>query len=162
MHERLISVASWGLAHLEGLIAALGLVFVGWQIRLQTRAEKEGLTHAYLPRYWEIDDCVRSPGIPEDERNYHLARYLRLTEDEFEAARLGWLPTHRWEVWHEWLCDDRFRDELSTRVDTVGPPEGECMHLRRCLGVGQPHTWADCPSFSKPRTRWTRLRTPRR
>ncbi|OLT25698.1 hypothetical protein BJF82_04905 [Kytococcus sp. CUA-901] len=150
------------MAHLEGLIAALGLVFVGWQIRLQTRAEKEGLTHAYLSRYWEIDDCVRSPGIPEHELNYHLARYLRLTEDEFEAARLGWLPTHRWEVWHEWLCDDRFRDELSTRVDTVGPPEGECMHLRRCLGVGQAHTWADCPSFSKPRTRWMRLRTPRR
>lgn len=150
MHEWLISVASWGLAHLEGLIAALGLIFVGWQVHLQTRAEKEALTHAYLSRYWEIDDALRTPRLKAYELAFHTARYLRLTQDEFEAARLGWLPAGRWKVWHEWLCSERFRDELERRFEATGAPADEFQYLRKCLEHRSGHSWTTCPSFSKP------------
>jgi hypothetical protein len=57
---------------------------------------------AYSVRFGAIDDELTMTDPASDPERYARLqkRYLKLREDEFDAARLRWLDPSQWAVWH--------------------------------------------------------------
>ena len=55
---------------------------------------------AYSARFWAIDDELTMTDPASDPGRYTRLqkRYLKLREDEFDAARLSWLDATQWAV----------------------------------------------------------------
>lgn len=72
-------------------VAVVGVVGGLMALRQGNRQQRLELGNLYIQRYWAIDDdLLRLPkGSPEHKQARH--RYLRLCDDEFEAARRGWV-----------------------------------------------------------------------
>lgn len=132
------------------LATTVGLVFAGWQLREQTRQKRLNLGQFYIERYWAIDDklLLATKGSPDHKQHRH--RYLRLFEDEFDAARLRWLDAGQWSVWHAYLDDPRQADLIAADLELCDPDEENFALLRSCLRQrrddGGPHSSKMCPA----------------
>src|SRR3954468_16244014 len=85
------------------VIAIVGLSLVGWQLREQRRAMRAEFGNLYIQRYWQIDDDLLLEAKGSDRHKQHRHRYLRLFEDEFDVALLGFLDGEQWRAWHSVL-----------------------------------------------------------
>jgi hypothetical protein len=94
-------LASWATAA-GAVIAAIGLLLTARQLKIQNRQHRLELGSLYINRFWSVDDeLTMADPASEPERYKRLRiRYLKLCEDEFDAARLGWLDPQQWAVWH--------------------------------------------------------------
>lgn len=91
--------ATWiGLGTL--VTAVVGLSLVAWQLRDQRRAMRAEFGNFYIQRYWAIDDAMLLEPKGTDDHRRQRHRYLRLFEDEFDVASLGFLDDEQWAVWH--------------------------------------------------------------
>ncbi|GAA3871151.1 hypothetical protein [Tessaracoccus defluvii] len=128
------------------LVATVGVVGGLLALRQANRQRRLDLGGLYLQRYWEIDDdLLRLPkGSPEHTRARH--RYLRLCEDEFEAARRGWLEPDQWNVWHAWLAEDAARAQVDVDLIACKAPVDRFLLLRECSSVSAQHSWKECPA----------------
>ncbi len=142
-----MDVPSWiGLGTL--LTAAVGLALVGWQLREQRRALRADFGNLYIQRYWEIDDALLLEPKDTERHRRHRHRYLRLFEDEFDVAGLGFLDAQQWRAWHSILDEPKamalVRDDLRT-CDEAGE---RFQNLRACIAQrdaeGRPHDIASC------------------
>ncbi len=116
------------------LLAAAGLI-------AQARQRKFGLAQIYIQRYWDLDDLKRlDPG-----QNAHTISYLRLCEDEYEVARLGWIDSGVWRVWH---------DGIRAGIKYLDIPDTEYALIRRCHDQGSGHRAHKCQSLDG--TPWLR------
>lgn len=124
------------------LAVAIGGVAGGlFTLRQGNRQRLLELGSFYIQRYWAIDDdLLRFPKGSEDHRHARH-RYLRLCEDEFEAARRGWLDKHQWEIWHEWISRS---NGILGDLDVCDPDKDSFEHVRACLDTGGEHAWANC------------------
>lgn len=61
----------------------------------------------YIERYWNIDDALLIEPKDEELHRHHRHRYIRLFEDEFDVANLGFLDARQWEAWHSLLDDPK-------------------------------------------------------
>lgn len=93
-------------------IAVVGVGFGLWQLGQATKHRKLELGSLYIQRFWQIDDDLLRSATGSSEHNQARHRYVRLCEDEFEAARRGWLELGQWRAWHEWLTDPRQQGSL--------------------------------------------------
>lgn len=130
------------------LAATVGLFFAGWQLREQTRQKRLNLGQFYIERYWSIDDQLLLATKGASDHRQHRHRYLRLFEDEFDAARLKWLDAEQWTVWHAYL-DNPQQAELVADDLAICDPEGQnFVLLRTCLhqraNDGRPHRSKTC------------------
>jgi hypothetical protein len=81
------------------LIAAFGVPALFVQMRLQLQQRKLELGNFYIQRYWEIDDAMlTAPPKRTDSHRHKPHRYLRLCEDEYDAASYGWLDPMHWKI----------------------------------------------------------------
>jgi len=114
------------------LIAAGGL----WA---QTRARKFELALVYVQQYWKIQEAFLIEG-----RGTHVTpneqRYLRLCEDEFDAARQGWIDVSVWRIWHDGMrCEVKSRDLDASDYDQLQSCTEQNDHeATKCPGLGQP------------------------
>jgi hypothetical protein len=83
-------LASWATAA-GAVIAAIGLLLTARQLKIQNRQHRLELGGLYINRFWSVDDeLTMADPASEPERYKRLKRrYLKLCEDEFDAARLG-------------------------------------------------------------------------
>lgn len=111
------------------------------------------LGNLYIKRYWEIDDdlLILPKGSPEHKRARH--RYLRLCEDEFEAASRGWLDEKQWVVWHEWLTRAKAHDILRKDLSLCSSDPADFERVQGCLGSGVNHSWPSCQARLSPAAR---------
>lgn len=111
------------------------------------------LGNLYIKRYWEIDDdlLILPKGSPEHTRARY--RYLRLSEDEFEAASRRWLDKKQWVVWHEWLTQPKAQDKLREDLSRCSSDPADFDRLQRCLRSGVNHSWSSCQARRPPATR---------
>ena len=101
------------------LIAAGGL----WA---QTRARKFELALVYIQQYWKIEQDL----LVEDHSSGEtpsVRRYLRLCEDEFDAARQGWIDVSIWRIWH---------DGMRSQVRDLKLDVADYAQLKRCIDQG--------------------------
>lgn len=126
------------------LVAAVGVTLGVPQLRQGNRQQLLELGSLYIQRYWQIDDdLLRLPkGSPEHTHARH--RYLRLCEDEIEAARNGWLDQKQWRVWHSWLARKGAQDQLRLDLEACDRDSSGFEHVRRCLASGPDHEWTHC------------------
>jgi hypothetical protein len=118
------------------LIAAAGLF-------AQSRARKWGLAQVYIERYWAVDEFFLQEGcLGPDSAN--ALRYLRLCEDEFDAARQGWIDVAIWRAWHE---------GIQSEVNERGLDFSKYDSLKRCMDQGD-HIPTKCDGLGK--TGWRR------
>lgn len=124
-----------GLGTLTTAVVGLGLVNL--QLRAQRRATKAELGNLYVQRYWTIDDDLLLEPKESPKHKQHRHRYLRLFEDEFEAARLDFLDDKQWAVWHSVLDDQATADRVVEDLAVCDPEQGQFQHLRACIAQRQ-------------------------
>lgn len=125
-------------------IASIGVSGGLWALR-QTRKQRQiELAMLYLQRYWQIDDDLLrfSKGSVDHRQARH--RYLRLCEDEFEAARLKTFDRLTWETWHGWLARPESVVKLKGDLEICDPGENYFSHLRACVASRPGHKWKEC------------------
>lgn len=121
-------------------LAAVGALWVTWrQRRIET-----GLR--YLERYWKIDeDLIASPKVSKRHIQDRY-RYLRLCEDQFDAASRTWIDPGQWRVWHSWLATAATQEQLKEDLRAVKQAgHGGFDALQRCLWESGGHAWRRCP-----------------
>ncbi|PWJ26231.1 hypothetical protein ATK17_2378 [Branchiibius hedensis] len=148
--------------------AVVALFFTARQIRHQAEQTKyqaqqtqhqvrDQLLHAgafYIERYWAIDDDLLFTNEGDDDHARHEFRYLRLCEDELEAARHEWLDRSQWKVWHdEVFGTEEFAALTSKRLVSCRstPGENDFQLLRLCTTQTRDrgaHTWESCQAAS--------------
>jgi len=147
-----MEIASLAIAGFGVLIAAVGVPLLYAQLRLQNRQRKLELGNFYIQRFWEIDDAMlREPkGTDSHRRERH--RYLRLCEDEYDAARYGWLDRLHWSIWHEWLTSTKGASNLRSDLEACDPEENGFPSIRACLAQlkneTQPHSVEACEALT--------------
>lgn len=130
------------------LMTALSVFFLGVQLRLQARQRRLDLGMFYVERFWTIDDGVIMSGDDPSGAAVHRCRYLRLTEDEFDAQRLGSLDDRMWQVWHATFSSTGGRDELMAALTVTQADESDYVHIRACLQAPVGHSPSSCPGTS--------------
>jgi len=124
--------ATWiGLGTL--VAAVVGLSLVGWQLREQRIAMQAEFGNLYIQRYWNIDDDLLLTLKGSEEHRRHRHRYLRLFEDEFDVASLGFLNRQQWRAWHSVLDGQKALDRVKDDLAVCNPDEDEFERLRACI-----------------------------
>jgi hypothetical protein len=144
-------LASWATAA-GAVIAAIGLLLTARQLKIQNRQHRLELGGLYINRFWSVDDeLTMADPESEPERYKRLRiRYLKLCEDEFDAARLGWLDPQQWAVWHSEYLRASLRAELESAIRDHGDAL-DLRSLKACLAqtatVG-PHDAQTCSALA--------------
>lgn len=111
-----------GVATLIGVLAAVAQLTA---LRKQRRRDFEDF---FVHRYWKIMDDLSLEGLmckkpsggqirPEDEKA--VIAFLRLSEDEADLRRNGWISASTWRLWWEGIIAQLHRwpfDEVWTKV----------------------------------------------
>lgn len=113
--------------------AVVGLSLVAWQLREQRRAMRAAFGNLYIQRYWEIDDDLLMEPKGSERHKQHRHRYLRLFEDEFDVASLGFLEREQWRAWHSVLNDTNTLDLVKEDLRVCNPANDQFEQLRRCI-----------------------------
>lgn len=142
-----MSVADWlGVGTLT--VAAVGLCFVVFQLSEQRRAMRAQFGNLYIERFWQIDDALLLETKGTELHRRHRHRYLRLFEDEFDVARLGFLDERQWAVWHSVLDEPEALSLVKKDLELCAPDEEKFQRLRACIvqrdDVGKRHDIANC------------------
>lgn len=127
------------------LVVAMGGVAGGLlTLRQGNRQQMLELGNLYIKRYWEIDDdlLILTKDSAEHRRAQH--RYLRLCEDEFEAASRKWLDPKQWVVWHAWLTTKKARNRLDGDLLACSSDPEDFERVRACLRSTVGHDWWNC------------------
>lgn len=114
-------------------MAIVGLGLVVWQLREQRRAMRAEFGNLYVQRYWEIDDDLLLEPKGTDKHRQHRHRYLRLFEDEFDVAALGFLDSRQWEVWHGVLDNESALAKVKDDLELCDPVGSSFERLRGCI-----------------------------
>ena len=134
--------------------ATAGLMLVTWQLREQRRALRAEFGNLYIQRYWEIDDRLmfETKGSKEHRQNRH--RYLRLFEDEFDVAKMGFLEIAQWRAWHSVLDDSHVLARVKGDLMTCNPRRDMFVRLRACIAQREedqgPHGARACDGLQSP------------
>jgi hypothetical protein len=132
------------ISDIAGIATAAAVLIAAAGVFAQSRARKFGLAQVYIQRYWQIDDDFIQEGLPSPG-SADARRYLRLCEDEFDAARLGWVDVAVWRAWHAGI---RLQvKELGLEEDASGYAQ-----LQRCL-CQREHKATRCEGLGKARWR---------
>lgn len=140
-------ISDWATV-LAAMLAAVGLWLAARQLRIQNRQRLLELGNFYIARYWQIDDdlLITSKETADHTRQRH--RYLRLCEDEYDAARLGWLDEEQWSVWHRQFLSETGSAHLEGDLSECDPEGNGFTSIRACLQQfrrdGNPHEWTGC------------------
>lgn len=128
--------------------AIVGLTLVAWQLHEQRRTMRAEFGNLYIERYWLIDDALLMETKGSVRHNQHRHRYLRLFEDEFDVASLGFLDTRQWRAWHAVLDDPKSLEQLKDDLRVCNPANDKFVRLRACIGQrdqeGKPHKIGGC------------------
>jgi hypothetical protein len=126
------------IGEIAGVAMAVGVFIGAAGLFAQTRARKFGLAQVYIKRYWEVDELFVRDDHQRQDSTY-ARRYLRLCEDEFDAAQLGWVDIAVWRAWHEGIRSQVKRERFN--VDKYG-------QLKRCMEQ-RDHEPTKCPGLGK-------------
>jgi hypothetical protein len=126
------------IGEIAGVATAIAVFVAAAGLFTQTRARKFGLAQVYIERYWEVDEFFLREGCPGPD-SANARRYLRLCEDEFDAARLGWVDIAVWGAWHE---------GIRLQVVELGLDFRKYGQLKRCIDQGD-HEPTKCNGFEK-------------
>lgn len=126
------------------LVAVVGVVWGLVELTQSRRQQRLELGNLYIQRFWQIDDDLLrfSKGSADHRQARH--RYLRLCEDEFEAAANNWLDQQQSAVWHGWIATESQRVLLIDDLQTCDPESTRFEHIRSCLARPSNHSWPEC------------------
>lgn len=128
--------------------AIVGLALIVWQLREQRRAIRAEFGNLYVQRYWEIDDALLCEPKGTARHDQHRHRYLRLFEDEYDVASLGFLDRQQWRAWHSTLDQPTNLAQVKSDLLDCTFSVGSFQKLRTCIDQrdreGRPHDVVDC------------------
>lgn len=128
------------IGDIANIATAVAVLIGAGGLWAQTRARKFELALVYVQQYWKIEeDLVREASLSAATPSGH--RYLRLCEDEFDAARQGWIDVAIWRIWH-----DGMHSELE-RVDQDQLRKFDQLHL--CMSDPNEHEATRCPGLGE-------------
>ena len=113
-------------------VAVAGLVTIFLQLRTQSQQRRLELGNFYINRYWQLDDDLLLTDKNDKAHQRHRHRYLRLTEDEFDAARVGWLDGEQWSVWHAVFVAKSGWESLKADLAAVAADGSGFESIRAC------------------------------
>lgn len=128
-----ISAASSLIGALVAVGALWAIAGVKKQISLQRRQLKLDLEHVYVSRYWTImDDLIAAP-VGSSDREIHIERYLRLSEDQCDLRARKRITNSTWRYWRTGILE-QLADE-ATRMVLEEQRSDSFVHLRRLSQV---------------------------
>lgn len=107
---------------LVGVGALVAVLAVRKQVKLQRKQLKLDLENVYLVRYWAIMDDLLTSKPESVDRRRHIARYLRLSEDQCDLRYRGRITASTWNYWRLGMLEQLGDPEFS-RVFNGGPPD---------------------------------------
>ncbi|AEV71532.1 hypothetical protein MycrhN_0902 [Mycolicibacterium rhodesiae NBB3] len=129
------------IGDIANIATAIAVLLAAGGLWAQTRARKFELALVYVQQYWKIEEDLAREG-PLSAATPNGYRYLRLCEDEFDAARQGWIDISIWRIWH-----DGMRSELKVlHPDQL--TKFEQLHL--CMTGAEGHSPTACPGLHTP------------
>jgi hypothetical protein len=128
------------IGDIAGIATAVAVLIAAGGLFAQSRARKFGLAQVYIERYWVVDEYFLPARRPEPT-SADARRYLRLCEDEFDAAQQGWIDVAVWRTWHSGIREQVH--ELNLDVSAYD-------HLRVCMAGAAGHEATSCPGLGKP------------
>lgn len=129
------------IGDIAGIATAVAVLVAAAGLFAQSRARKFGLAQVYIQRYWVVDEQFLPDRRP-DPAGPAAHRYLRLCEDEFDAAEQGWIDVAVWQTWHEGIRD---------QVDALHLDTSAYDHLRECFeSPDEDHDATRCPGLGSP------------
>jgi hypothetical protein len=128
-----VETMSLVITSLGVLVALVGVPVLYVQMQLQLRQRKLELGNFYIQRYWEIDDAMLMEIKGTDNHRRQRHRYLRLCEDEYDAASYGWLDPMHWKIWHAWLTSPKTAATLEGDLAVCDPEAEGFPSVRSCL-----------------------------
>lgn len=127
-----VDSATWiGLGTL--VTAIIGLSFVVRQLSEQRRTLRAEFGNLYIARSWQIDDDLLLERKGSKRHRQHRQRYLRLFDDEFDVATLGFLDPEQWRAWHGVLDDAGTRKLVRDDLRVCDPKGDSFRRLRVCI-----------------------------
>jgi hypothetical protein len=114
-------------------------LFAAGGLWAQTRARKFELALVYIQQYWAVDKDLIQESRPATD-SASVQRYLRLGEDEFDAARQGCIDVSIWRIWHDGM-------RMQVRDDNLDP--AEFKQLKLCMKEETDHEATKCPGLGK-------------
>lgn len=151
-----MSLSVWAdIATIAASLAAVaGLVAIWLQLKTQNQQRQLELGNFYINRYWQLDDDMLLTDKREVDHRRHRHRYLRLTEDEYDAASFGWLDEEQWRVWHAVFVTERGASALRADLEAVAVDSG-FESIRACLmqreAAAEGHQAKECAARLLPR-----------
>ena len=137
------------------LVAGVGVPALYVQMRLQLRQRKLELGNFYIQRFWEIDDAMLLEPKGSDSHRRQRHRYLRLCEDEYDAASYRWLDPMHWTIWHQWLTSPKGASALEDDLAVCDPEAERFPSVRACLAQvraeGTSHSIDSCAAAKRRR-----------
>lgn len=125
------------IGDLAGIATAIGVLLAAAGLFAQTHQRKFGIAQLYIERYWQVDEAFLAERRPHAD-SADARRYLRLCEDEYDVARLGWIDVGVWRIWHDGIRDQVRRLQLDVRTYD---------HLTACLADDH-HSATTCPGVA--------------
>ena len=125
-----ISAVSSALAVVVGVFALVAVFGVRKQVRLQRRQLKLDLENVYVTRYWQVMDDLASASIGQVRRG-HIARYLRLSEDQCDLRPRRRITKSTWTYWRDGIVEQLKDAEFAAGLEEARSDLFD--HLRRLI-----------------------------
>lgn len=135
------------VSDIASVATAIAVIVAAVSLLFQVNQRKMTLAQMYVERYWQIDDAFTEAKEAGASLEIHQERYLRLCEDEYEIARLGWVTHSVWQVWHEGIV---------ANLDPQTIPSARYRFLRQCFDRHDGHTGHQCPAIESV-PKWRQL-----
>ena len=140
------------ISQVANVATAIAVLVAALSLFAQSRSRKFALAQVYIERFWAVDEYLIHNPCPA-AGSADTRRYLRLCEDEFDAARQGWIDVAVWRTWHT---------GIRSQVIRLGVDVSEYEQLHSC--IEQPdHPPTKCPGLGKtgwPRRIWWFFESP--
>jgi hypothetical protein len=137
---------SMTISDIAGLATAFAVLLAAGGLFAQIHQRKFSLAQVYVQRYWEVDEPFLSTPPPPDGSS-DAKRYLRLCEDEYDVAKLGWVDVGVWKIWHQ---------GIRTQVKNLSYDTQDFANLSECINGPSDHLARNCPGL-EPLSRRRRL-----
>jgi len=103
-------------------VTAAGVLLLVPQLRMAQRQRHRQFEDLYIQRYWTINDQSGDLTLTgSDVKQRNAVAYFRLSEDQMEMRRAGWITDDTWRLWVDGIARAMRSDELARHFrDVIG------------------------------------------
>lgn len=140
-----------------GLVTATGVLLIVPQLRMGQRQRHRQFEDLMIQRYWTLLDRMGDVMAIEQPVEAPVAHaYFRLSEDQADMRKAGWITDETWKMWVEGIAISMTSEALRPAWSTLSErlPDNNFRQLRELERLDFDPAWDPCRV--RPLYRWVR------